>query len=399
MAAVNSPDTPFENERDRHLFGSGPKRILSLDGGGVRGAVSIAFLERLEKTIEGIEGKPTALCDWFDLIGGTSTGAIIACALALGYRASDIHAFYNSFSQRVFRRSRWRVSGIWSKFDAGNLMKELTAIIGPRTLGTNDLRTGLAILTKRVDTGSSWIVTNNPRSKYWDTPPDGSFLGNRHYPLANLVRASTAAPYYFDPEKITIAPDSPPGLFVDGGLSPHNNPALYLWLVASLPQYGLLWSPGPDNLTIVSVGTGTHRSVTDGTGSWLARNFSLAVHALVTQVSDSQELALGLMSWLGDSPTKWLFNSELGDLGQVSAPGNNPLFRFLRYDIRLEQQWLHEELDVNLDKPAITKLCRMDAPENIPTLYELGVRAAERQDSREPFAPCPRKQFVERAAR
>jgi uncharacterized protein len=76
--------------RDQHLFAARPKRI----GGGVRGAISIGFLERLEKIIEEIEGKPTRLGDWFDLIGGTSTGAIIACALAFGYRVGDVRKFY-----------------------------------------------------------------------------------------------------------------------------------------------------------------------------------------------------------------------------------------------------------------------------------------------------------------
>src|SRR5690242_3094920 len=90
--------------RDRHLFGPGPKRILSLDGGGVRGAISIAFLERLEDLVAEIEGRPTRLGDWFDLIGGTSTGAIIASALALGYSARDIHKFYHELAGRVFRR-------------------------------------------------------------------------------------------------------------------------------------------------------------------------------------------------------------------------------------------------------------------------------------------------------
>jgi patatin-like phospholipase/acyl hydrolase len=69
-------------KRDAHLFGPGPKRILSLDG-GVRGATTIAFLERIEALIEEIEGRPVRLRDWFDLIGGTSIGAIIATALAL----------------------------------------------------------------------------------------------------------------------------------------------------------------------------------------------------------------------------------------------------------------------------------------------------------------------------
>jgi patatin-like phospholipase/acyl hydrolase len=63
-----------------------PRRVLSLDGGGVRGAVNITFLEALERRIAREQGRPVLLCDWSDLIGGTSTGAIIAGALALGSR-------------------------------------------------------------------------------------------------------------------------------------------------------------------------------------------------------------------------------------------------------------------------------------------------------------------------
>src|SRR5476651_229194 len=103
---------PQVKGRDGHLFGAGPKRILSLDGGGVRGALSIAFLERLEKLVEEIEGKPTLLGDWFDLIGGTSTGAIIACALALGYTAAEIHELYKTLGPAVFRKRFWRIGGL-----------------------------------------------------------------------------------------------------------------------------------------------------------------------------------------------------------------------------------------------------------------------------------------------
>jgi hypothetical protein len=373
--------------RDRHLFGPGPKRILALDGGGVRGALTIAFLERLEKTIEEIEGKPVLLADWFDLIGGTSTGAIISCALALGYRAADIHAFYDSFSQRIFHRSFWRLTGIQAKFDARNLMKELSNIIGPRTLESEDLRAGLAIVTKRLDTGSPWIVMNNPRSPYWDTPADGSFIGNRYYPLANLVRASTAAPYYFDPQSISIVANMTPGLFVDGGFSPHNNPSLYLYLTASLPQYHLLWLPGADNLTIVSIGTGTHRSTLSLADMPWMRTFGLAVHALAAQISDSAELVMALMSWLGHSPTKWSINSEMGNLGEVAPPYNQPLFRFLRYDVRLEHKWLADELGIKLDNATLNSYRCMDIPANIPALYKLGVQAAEKQIHPDHLAP------------
>ena len=71
-------DDTYSCSRDYHLFGPGPKRILSLDGGGVRGAVSVAFLERIEQILDEQAGHKVRLGDWFDLIGGTSTGAIIA---------------------------------------------------------------------------------------------------------------------------------------------------------------------------------------------------------------------------------------------------------------------------------------------------------------------------------
>src|ERR1700675_2275655 len=100
-------ERPDSCSRDRHLFGPGKKRILALDGGGVRGALSIAFLERLEKILTEIEGRPVRLCDWFDLIGGTSTGAIIAAALALGYRVADIRTFYEQLAPKIFKKSFW----------------------------------------------------------------------------------------------------------------------------------------------------------------------------------------------------------------------------------------------------------------------------------------------------
>src|ERR1019366_5087908 len=79
-----------------------------------------------------------------------------------------------------------------------------------RTLDSPDLRTGLCIVLKRMDTGSAWIVANNPRSTFWKTPADGLFTGNRHLPLAHIVRASTAAPSFFEPELIEIAPGRRP---------------------------------------------------------------------------------------------------------------------------------------------------------------------------------------------
>ena len=75
----------IKTARDHHLFSKGPKRILSIDGGGVRGIIALKFLEEIESILRARTNNPElCLSDYFDLIGGTSTGAIIASGLALG---------------------------------------------------------------------------------------------------------------------------------------------------------------------------------------------------------------------------------------------------------------------------------------------------------------------------
>src|SRR5476651_818174 len=130
-------DTILQNRqrgRDIHLFGPGPKRILSLDGGGVRGAISVAFLEEMERLLRTSKGPAAVLGDWFDLIGGTSTGAIIAGGLALGYDTAQLEEFYRVRAQRVFRRFRGRIPGIKSRFDSKLLVEEIEGVVGKRTL-------------------------------------------------------------------------------------------------------------------------------------------------------------------------------------------------------------------------------------------------------------------------
>jgi hypothetical protein len=374
------------SKRDAHLFGPGPKRILSLDGGGVRGAATIAFLERLEVEISEIQGRRTLLAEWFDLIGGTSTGAIIASALSLGYRASELNDFYRELGPRIFKKSRFRLLGWHAKFDAKRLMKELANVIGDRRLDSDDILTGLCIVLKRMDTGSAWIVMNNPRSAFWETPADRSFIGNQHLPLANLVRASTAAPSFFDPELIEIIAGQPRGLFIDGGLTPHNNPSLVLLTAALLPAYGLNWRLGVDDLTIVSVGTGTFRTTTNPLEAARFSAIGLAVRSLAGMISESQQLVLTLMTYLGHSPVPWPINSEIGDLGPV-VPQMGNLFRFLRYDIRLEDEWLKQTLGESIPSDELNRLRQMDNPQGMATLYELGRKAAALQIKRSDLVP------------
>jgi hypothetical protein len=378
---LDSSDPPA---RDRHLFGPGPKRILAIDGGGVRGVVALAFLERIERVLEGHYGRPIRLCDHFDLIGGTSTGAIIATALALGYKAAQIREFYFRLGPTVFKRPWLRLPGWHAKFDALALSRQLEEIIGSRHLDSEDLQTGLGIMLKRIDTGSAWILINNPRSLFWETPADRAYIGNRHYSLVNVVRASTAAPHFFDPQEIDIG-DGEVGLFVDGGLTPHNNPSLSLLLAAIIPGYRLNWSIGPGNLTIVSVGAGTFRDRPGVKALREGASASLALRAMVQQINDNQQLVMTLMSWFGESTTSWPINADIGDLSLVPPP-TGALFRFLRYDLKLETDWLRS-LGAEVSPETLKQLRRFDDPDAMPLLEDLALRAASKQVREEDWTP------------
>lgn len=377
-AAVPSAVLPPRG-RDDHLFSPGPKRILALDGGGVRGIITVAFLERIEALLGARHPDPTAfrLRDYFDLIGGTSTGAIIAAGLALGLRAADIRRFYMDLAQRVFRQ-RLRLVGMQPLFDAGRLTAEIQAQVGDRTLDSADLGTGLVIMTKRMDTGSPWILTNIPGTRYWDTPPDGAFLGNRHFRLAAILRASTAAPFYFKPEPIDIVPGTPPGWFVDGGVSPYNNPALALFQVATLAAHGLRWPVGADDLLLISIGTGSHRARLPPTQIGRLSSLGLAARALGGMIADNQVLTLALLQALSRPLDPWTINSEVGDLSE-DCVGGRPLLSFQRYDIRLDKAWIADHAGLTISNKDLKSLTRFENPRIVPMAARLAEAAAARQ--------------------
>ena len=212
---------------------------------------------------------------------------------------------------KIFKKSFFRLSGWQAKFDSRRLMQELVGVIGVRTLDSPDINTGLCIVLKRMDTGSAGIVMSNPRSVFWEMPADGSFTGNRHLPLAPIVRASTAAPSFFEPERLEIVPGHPPGLFIDGGLTPHNNPALLMLMTAIIPAYGLNWKLGPENLLIVSVRTGSFRPTLSPADAMRSSAIGLAIKSLAALIAESQTLVLTLTTYLGQSPGRSIPKSAI----------------------------------------------------------------------------------------
>jgi len=378
------------------LSAPGPKRILAIDGGGVRGAVAVAFLQQLERILRERYAKPDlVLSDYFDLIGGTSVGAILAAGLALGATADQAAADFMAMAPRLFRQYLPRLALIQARFDPKRLARLLREQFGDRTMGSAEWKTGFAALAKRVDTGSTWVLTNCPRSMYWEGSPEEiiaqpdpalrKVVPNRDYSLAKVVQSSAAAPIYFDLVPIEVIKGEP-GVFFDGAMTPHGNPALQMAMTALIPNYGFGWEPGEDQLLIVSVGTGGPRPLKP---DWVRRpliSVLKALHALVSMAYDTSELAISTLQWLGHSPQPWWIKSDIGDLSGARPKGYPALWTFIRYDAPLERRWLKKTLDRDLDDRQIERLQRLDDERQIPALYEIGIQVARAQIKPEHFS-------------
>ena len=366
--------------RDQHLFDSGSKRLLALDGGGVRGMLTLQYLKRIEKLLRERTGNAPhfRLCQYFDLIGGTSTGSIIATGLALGWTVEKLETLYHELSEQVFQKSVWRRGILQAKFPRTPLMKALTEQFGDRTLGSDDLQTGLMIMTKRLDSGSPWPLMNNPKGRYFNpASKKGKAAPNKDFLLREIIRASTAAPHYFNPECLRIG-KGVEGAFVDGGVSPHNNPALQLVLMATTEGFGLNWPMGVDQLLLVSVGTGSQNlrlSVNEVMDMSSAR---VSLQALTALMNDCDAMHQTMLQWMSRSPTAQEIDREIGDLsGDVL--GGKELLSYLRYNVVLDREWLKDNLGVNLKSSEVKGLQEMDKPKNMDKLASLGIAAAQQQ--------------------
>lgn len=332
------PRTLFE-----HLSpDTGVKRILALDGGGVKGVLTLGMLKALEDELRrrAHGAADFRLSDYYDLIGGTSTGAIIATALSLGLSVDDLIELYMRLGPDVFGRSSGDGVFLSSKFESKKLRRALNSVLAARTLGSADIRTGLAIHAKRIDTGSAWVVTNHPLGVYYDPPADSNIFPNKRYRLTDLVLASAAAPTFFDEIVIDIEFDEKrrpvqKGYFVDGAVSANNNPSLQLLMLALEPSYKFGWKSGADNLMMTSCGTGMRRPAVAGKAFQGLPPGLRGVHALRAMVYDTQVQGVMLMQAFSNPRKPWRVNSEVGDMNGTCISGQ-PLLDYQRIDVVLD---------------------------------------------------------------
>jgi patatin-like phospholipase/acyl hydrolase len=178
-------------------------RILSIDGGGLKGIFAAHLLKRIEEeyNIKWLES--------FQLITGTSTGSIIAAGLASGLTAEDILKLYKKHGELIFKKKHPLKFGIFSsKYNNNYLKNILKEIFGNKMM--SDINIPLIIPATNIGTGSVIVF----KSQYHK-----EFYRDKSIYLRDVVLASCSAPTYFDPYRIKEY------LLADGGLWA-NNPAL-----------------------------------------------------------------------------------------------------------------------------------------------------------------------------
>ncbi|MET0395805.1 MAG: patatin-like phospholipase family protein [Longimicrobiaceae bacterium] len=357
----------------------GKKKLLALDGGGIRGMITVEVLGRIESLLRERTGRPElVLGDWFDYVAGTSTGAIIATCVSLGMSVDEIRGFYLDSGKQMFDRAHL-LDRLHYKFNDEPLALMLKQVIGEATtLGSDRLRTLLMLVLRNATTDSPWPLSNNPGALYNRQDLHNC---NLELPLWRLVRASTAAPTYFPPEQIPVGKDT--FVFVDGGVTMYNNPAFQLFLMATVEPYRLEWETGEDRMLVVSVGTGTaanaNRGLRPGEMNLLYNAGSIPSALMFAALNEQDFLCRVFGKCLAGPP----LDGEVEDMIGKRGPADPKLFTYLRYNAELTREGL-DALGLSRIQPRDVQ--QLDSVDHVDELAEVGRRVAERQVESRHFA-------------
>src|SRR5581483_9657983 len=264
-----------------------PRKMLSIDGGGIRGLISLGMLKRLETLLAQNQGGGAnfRLSDYFDYVAGTSTGAIIAAGVARGMSVNELIGFYRDNGEEMFEKSRL-LERVKTFYTADPLRKQLQIVFGADTdLLPEHLNCLLLVVTRNVTTDSPWPISSSPDARYNDPDRDDC---NLRIPLWQLVRASTAAPVYFPPEFVPVGKST--FTFVDGGMTAYNDPAFLLYRMATHPAYQLGWKTGEKNLLLISFGTGIADTLGSNASANIAVNLAGLPGALMHTIQIEQDI-------------------------------------------------------------------------------------------------------------
>ena len=246
------------------------KKLLSIDGGGMKGIIPLAMLAYLEEA----SGKPTY--EIFDMVSGTSTGAIITAGLASGYSAKQIlQKGYREILPDLFGISTFRkaLNFVFSRFNHIYDNKEFIEGLSPLTGGLRMSEVehiDILITVKDVRTSNTYFITS--AGKGADMFKD--------WPLAGAVAGSTAAPIYFPPID---------GNLIDGGVGAFNNPSLVL-VTEAMTYLGEEYGYTDGNVILLSLGSGhQNNDIKDGDAAYL-NPLSWLKYLVTAQHGDANKL-------------------------------------------------------------------------------------------------------------
>jgi hypothetical protein len=357
----------------------GQRRLLACDGGGIRGVLSLEILAELERKLRReYNDEQLVLADYFDYIAGTSTGAMIAAGLALGWPVERLMGIYLHKGPNMFETlPLWkRMQTLFGhKFPSDKLAADMRDEYGADTLfGDAEFRALLLAVLHNSTTDSPWPLSNNPQAKYNDAANADC---NNRLPLWEVVRASTAAPMVYPPEPITLGGRE--FVFVDGALTPYNNPAFQLFMMATIPEYRLEWETGVDKMLVVSVGTGLSPQVHPKLEAKDMNGLHTAKTVLGTLLGGpvvQQDMACRMIG-------KCIHGADIdGEIGNLSeGAGDDRRFSYVRYNATLTEKGLGQLGLAHLTgKKTLAGVRGVAGMKWVPQLREIGRAVAKEVD-------------------
>lgn len=232
--------------------------ILSIDGGGIRGLIPAKVLAELEFELKKTN-PDKKLYEYFDLICGTSTGSILAIAIALGIPASDLVEFYKNSAEEIF--PKWFLKVIPSKgrafvtsmYNNKKLREKLKDVYTNANNGItpnlNDLKTKVCIPVFNGNDGTINVL----KTKHHE-----SYTRDYKLPAHEVALSSSSAPIYFPPNTFSYSNEHGSGVnvnMIDGGIFA-NNPAL-IGILEATEKLGRDFS----EIKLLSLGTGKGRHI------------------------------------------------------------------------------------------------------------------------------------------
>jgi len=298
-----------------------PYRILSIDGGGLRGIISLAILENLDAAVPGWR-------DRINMFAGTSTGGLIALGLAKGFTASQLLDTYMRQGPHVFERSLWHEikdigDVIGPKYDSDNRQKVVESILDPALqlgqLRRDEDERGHVVITAfdLDDLAQQDAAKRRWKAKIFHNLPTKDGSGDDRERASRVAMRTSAAPTYF------ASSDG----FVDGGVFA-NNPGMCALAQTQDPRLSV--SIPFETIKMLSIGTGFFPFHLEGEESWgLAQWAPHLVDLLMDGVNEVADFQVAQMlpdgNYLRLAP-QLLANIAMDDarkVGALQAIGNN----------------------------------------------------------------------------